>query len=117
MTISKDAKSPLFVIIGSTRGQGRSIIRELEVSPKSYRVRAITRDTTKPEAKELHDLGCEVVGIDVCTADAAKKAFEGVDIAFIMTSTDFSQDDFPAKVRASDLIPFFINRQSDDGVL
>ncbi|KLO16751.1 NAD(P)-binding protein [Schizopora paradoxa] len=97
MTISKATNSPLFVVIGSTKGQGRSIIRELEVSSKPYRVRAITRNAAKPEAKELQELGCEVVEIDVSTVDAAKKAFEGADIAFVMTSTDFSQENFIEK--------------------
>ena len=108
MTISKDADSPLFVVLGSTKGQGRSIIRELEVSSKPYRVRAITRNAAKPEAKELQDLGCEVVEIDVSNADAAIKAFEGANVAFVMKSTDFTQDNFVEKVLASSSNSFSI---------
>ncbi len=103
MTISKAANAPLFVVVGSTGGQGRSTIHALEDSSKPYRVRAVTRDTTKPKAKELQALGCEVVEADVTTVDGAKKAFEDAEIAFVMTPTDFTHDNVAERVRASRL--------------
>ncbi|KLO16756.1 NAD(P)-binding protein [Schizopora paradoxa] len=89
MTISKDSSAPIFVVVGSTGGQGGSVVRAIQESSKPYRVRAITRDAAKPKAKELASLGCEVVEADISTPDGAKKAFEGADFAFAMTLTDF----------------------------
>lgn len=89
MTISKDASAPIFVVVGSTGGQGGSVVRAIQASLEPYRVRAITRDATKPAAQALQSLGCDVVQADVATPDGAKKAFEGAEIAFVMTVTDF----------------------------
>ncbi len=98
MTISKDASVPLFTVVGATGGQGGSTVRALQASSKPYRVRAITRDASKPAAKELQALGCEIVEVNVNTADGAKKAFEGADVAFVMTHTEFQTADFAEKV-------------------
>lgn len=61
MTISSDTSAPLFVVVGSTGVQGRSVIKALQESPKPYRTRAVTRDVSKDPAKELDRIGCEVV--------------------------------------------------------
>jgi len=94
MTISKDTSAPLFTVVGATGGQGGSTVRALQASSKPYRVRAITRDASKPAAKELQALGCEIVEDNVNTADGARKAFEGADVAFVMTHTEFQTADF-----------------------
>lgn len=97
MTISKDTSAPLFTVVGSTGGQGGSVVRAIQASSKPYQVRAITRDTSKPVATELKSLGCEIVEADISTSEGAKKAFEGADVAFVMTVADFETADFLAK--------------------
>ncbi|KAJ9094296.1 hypothetical protein QFC20_006924 [Naganishia adeliensis] len=61
MIISSDTSAPLFVVVGSTGVQGRSVIKAPQESPKPYRIRAVTRDVSKDPAKELDRIGCEVV--------------------------------------------------------
>lgn len=91
--ILQDGSSPLFVIVGATGVQGRSVIKALQESPKPYRVRAITRDVTKETAKDLERIGCEVVQGDVDDRVSLEKAFEGVQYAFFMTNSDFAARD------------------------
>ena len=90
MTIVKTLSAPLFAVVGATGTQGGSIIRALQASAKQYRVRAITRDTSKPAAQELEALGCELRAADVSTLDGALKAFEVADIAFAITLSDYA---------------------------
>jgi hypothetical protein len=104
MTITQDSSAPLFVVVGSTGTQGRSGIKALEESSKPYRVRAITRDTTRPAAQELEKIGCEVVKADVEDVESLKEAFEGATYAFLMTNSDYT-DQSPEFEHAS--YPFF----------
>lgn len=90
MTISQDSSAPLFAVIGSTGTQGRSVIKALEESAKPYRVRAITRDTTKPAAKDLERIGCHLVKADVEDAESLKAALTGAAYAFLMTNSDYT---------------------------
>lgn len=90
MTISQGPSAPLFAIIGSTGTQGRSVIKALEESINPYRVRAVTRDTSKPAAQELEKIGCEVVQADVEDVASLKTAFEGATYAFLMTNSDYT---------------------------
>lgn len=90
MTITSSPSAPLFVVVGSTGTQGSAAIRSLKASTKSYRVRAITRDVSKPAAKELEALGCEVFAADLASLDELKAAFEGAEYGFAMTLSDYS---------------------------
>ena len=90
MTITQDSPVPLFAVIGSTGTQGRSVIKALEESTKPYRVRAITRDTSKPAAQNLAKIGCDVVNADVEDVESLKKAFRGASYAFLMTNSDYT---------------------------
>lgn len=85
MTIVKDTSVPLVVVVGATGIQGGSVIRALAASDKSYRIRGLTRDASKPAAQELAKLGIEVhaVNLVVQNAPAVKAAFKGADIAFV----------------------------------
>jgi hypothetical protein len=47
------------------------------------------RDTSKPIAKELESMGCEAFAADVGTPEGANKAFEGADLAFCMTLSEY----------------------------
>ncbi|KAF9525363.1 hypothetical protein CPB83DRAFT_859707 [Crepidotus variabilis] len=89
MTITSEPTAPLFTVVGATGAQGASTIHALKASTKAYRIRAITRDPSKPAAKKLEDLGCELVEADIDTKAGATKAFAGSDYVFGMTLSDY----------------------------
>jgi hypothetical protein len=89
MTITQDSSAPLFTVIGLTGIQGRSVIKALEESTKAYRVRAITRDTSKPAAQDFAKIGCDVVKADIENVESLKEAFGGATYAFLMTISDY----------------------------
>lgn len=60
--------SKLITVFGATGTQGGSVIRTIIADPKlsnEFRVRAVTRDPGKPNAKALAEQGIEV--IQVCS--------------------------------------------------
>lgn len=65
--------------------QGGSVVRELARSDRAYRVRGLTRDTTKPAAQALTKDGVELYGVTIALDNeaAVKEAFCGADIAFV----------------------------------
>jgi uncharacterized protein YbjT (DUF2867 family) len=73
MTITQDSSAPLLGVVGSTGTQGCSVIKALEDFTKAYRVRAITRDTSKPAAQDLAKIGCDVVEADGENVESLKK--------------------------------------------
>ena len=85
MTISQELSAPLVVVVGATGTQGGSVIKALAESDKPYRIRGLTRDTSKPAALKLKAQGAELfsVSISVENADMVHKAFEGANIAFV----------------------------------
>ncbi|KAK9894420.1 NAD(P)-binding protein [Cystobasidium minutum MCA 4210] len=93
MTITSSADAPLFVVVGATGTQGRSIIDAISADSKEYRVRGITRDPSKSNAQDLAKLGVEVVPGDVDDATSIEKAFQGAEVAFAMTVTDYWSPD------------------------
>lgn len=59
----------LLTVFGATGRQGGSVIRTVLADPglsQKFRIRGITRDVNKPDAKALADEGVEV--ISVCSA-------------------------------------------------
>ncbi|KAJ7150084.1 NAD(P)-binding protein [Mycena crocata] len=88
MTITQSPSAPLVAVVGATGNQGGSVIKALAESDKLYRVRAFTRDATKPAAHELTKLDADVVAVSltVDNKDAVYKAFAGADVAFIVTN-------------------------------
>lgn len=100
MTITSSSSSPLFVVVGSTGTQGRSVIDAIASDDKEYRVRGITRDPSKTAAEELRELGCEVVTGDIGDAASIEKAFQGAEVVFGMTTTDYWSPDGEDKVKA-----------------
>ena len=92
MTITQSTSAPLVVIGGATGNQGGSVLRYLRESDKEYRLRALTRDNTKPKAKALSELGVDVVSIDLKpeNKDKIQEVYSGADIVFVGTlSTTF----------------------------
>jgi uncharacterized protein YbjT (DUF2867 family) len=58
--------SKLLTVFGATGNQGGSVIRTVLEHPqlsKTYTIRAVTRDVSKPAATALKDKGCEVVAV------------------------------------------------------
>jgi uncharacterized protein YbjT (DUF2867 family) len=58
--------SKIFTVFGATGNQGGSVVRHVLDHPelsKTYKIRAITRDVSKPASLALKDKGCEVVAV------------------------------------------------------
>jgi uncharacterized protein YbjT (DUF2867 family) len=58
--------SKLLTVFGATGNQGGSVIKTVLEHPslsKTYRIRAITRDASKPAAVALKEQGVEVVTV------------------------------------------------------
>lgn len=80
--------SNLLVVLGATGNQGGSVINSIlgDATAKSmFKIRAITRDTTKPKAKALADRGAEVVAADLADKESLARAFEGAYAVFSVT--------------------------------
>jgi uncharacterized protein YbjT (DUF2867 family) len=58
--------SKLITVFGATGNQGGSVIRTIIGDPqlsKEFRVRAVTRDLSKPKAQALADQGIELIQV------------------------------------------------------
>ena len=70
--------SKLLVVFGATGQQGGSVatyvLNDPELS-KQYKVRAISRDVTKPAAQALQKAGAEVVKADADDKESLKHAY------------------------------------------
>ena len=85
MTISKEPSAPLIVVVGATGLQGGSVVTNLEASDKPYRMRALTRDTSKLSAQALAKRGVEVVSCNISVGNEAEvhKAFKDALFVFV----------------------------------
>ncbi len=73
-------------VIGATGAQGGGLVRAiLRDSGGEFRARAITRDPQSDKARELAQLGAEVVAADVDDEDSLRRAFEGAYGAYCVT--------------------------------
>ena len=66
----------MILVSGATGQQGGAVARNL--LRRGFGVRALTRDTEKPEARELADLGAEVVGGDLEDRASIERVLDGV---------------------------------------
>lgn len=84
--------SNVLVVFGATGNQGNSVakyvLKDAQLS-KKFKVRAVTRDPTKPAAIELQKLGAEVVSADWNQTDTVGKALENAHTVFLVTVVDF----------------------------
>jgi uncharacterized protein YbjT (DUF2867 family) len=78
MTISN--RTQTILVTGATGKQGGAVARHLLA--KSFRVRALSRDPSKPAARELAELGIEVVQGDLDDRRSLDRAIDGVHGAF-----------------------------------
>ncbi|KAI5452805.1 hypothetical protein NCC49_000550 [Naganishia albida] len=86
MVASQDSSAPLITVFGATGTQGGSVIDHLVSSSKPYRIRAVTRDPSKPSGKKLQEKGCEVVKAEMGNADEVKNVVQGSEIVFGVTN-------------------------------
>ncbi|KAG0238264.1 hypothetical protein BGW42_006544 [Actinomortierella wolfii] len=82
--------SKLLVVFGATGNQGGSVVKHIARDPvlsKEYRIRAVTRDPSKPEAKALTNLGhnIEVVQGDVNDVSSLERVLKGAHSVFAVT--------------------------------
>ncbi|KAK9431019.1 hypothetical protein V1505DRAFT_369753 [Lipomyces doorenjongii] len=81
--------SRLLVVFGATGNQGGSVIRHVladQTLSKEFKIRGITRDTTKPAAKQLIEKGVEVVTGNMSDANSLAAAVKGADTVFLVTN-------------------------------
>lgn len=90
--------SRLVVVVGITGNQGGSVAESF-LTDNNWRVRAITRDPSKPAAQEWAARGVELVAADQDDVDSLKKAFTGAHAIFAMT--DYWAPLSDPKVRAA----------------
>ena len=74
MTEGQNAHRPILVC-GATGSQGGAVARSL--LDRGFRIRALTRDAQKPEARALVDRGAEVVQGDMDDRSSVDRALEG----------------------------------------
>jgi uncharacterized protein YbjT (DUF2867 family) len=80
--------SKLLVVLGATGKQGGSVVNAILADPaasKNFKLRAISRDTSKPAAKALADRGVDVVVADLMDQASLVKAFDGAYAVFAVT--------------------------------
>ena len=76
----------IIAVIGATGAQGGGLVRAILDDPESgFAARAVTRNANSDKAKELANLGAEVVEADVENLESLKKAFHGCYGAYCVT--------------------------------
>jgi len=74
------------VVFGATGAQGGGLARAILNDPKSeFGVRAVTRDIHSEKARQLRDMGAEVVTADIDDKKSIRQALEGAYGAFFVT--------------------------------
>jgi uncharacterized protein YbjT (DUF2867 family) len=65
--------SKLLTVFGATGTQGGSVIRAVLADPilsKGFKIRAVTRDVSKPSAQDLANQGVEVISVSYSSTEA-----------------------------------------------
>ena len=76
----------VIAVAGATGAQGGGLVRAILGDPSGgFAVRALTRDINAEKARELANLGAEVVAADLDDAGSLNRAFEGAHGAFCVT--------------------------------
>ncbi len=77
----------IIAVIGATGAQGGGLVRAILNDPDgSFKVRAITRNKNSDKAKQLEELGAEVVEANIDEKNTISKAFEGAYGAYCVTN-------------------------------
>lgn len=83
------ADKKILVVFGATGNQGGSIIDAVLGDSKTaneFKIRGITRDPSKPNAKALEAKGVECVAADINNKDQIEAAFKDAYAIFAMTN-------------------------------
>ncbi|KAF9348442.1 hypothetical protein BGX26_000155 [Mortierella sp. AD094] len=82
--------SKVLVVFGATGQQGGSIVDYVINDPelsKQFKVRGVTRDSSKPAAQALKQKGVDVVEGDMDDIESLKKAVQGAHTVFAITKS------------------------------
>ena len=80
------ADRDVIAVAGATGAQGGGMVRAILADKGSrFAVRALTRDVKSPAARELANLGAEVVAADVDSPESLGRAFKGAYGAYCVT--------------------------------
>ena len=80
------AEGKMIAVVGATGAQGGGLVRAILADKSSgFTVRALTRDPESEKAKELEQLGAEVVKADLDSGPSLRTAFDGCYGAFCVT--------------------------------
>ncbi|OAK94116.1 putative nucleoside-diphosphate-sugar epimerase [Phaeosphaeriaceae sp. SRC1lsM3a] len=81
--------SKIITVFGATGNQGGSVVTHLlndsQIS-QEFKIRGITRDTSKPAAQELAKKGVEVVTADLNSKDSLRSALKDSHTVFLVTN-------------------------------
>jgi uncharacterized protein YbjT (DUF2867 family) len=83
------APSKVLTVFGATGNQGGSVVNNVLSNSKlssEYKLRGITRDPSKPNAKKLSDKGVEMVSADMNDKATLQKAISGSTAVFAVTN-------------------------------
>src|SRR5689334_11919439 len=87
MPAPRDPNAPLLTVFGATGAQGGGLVRAVLARDKpDFRVRAVTRKPDGDRARELMQLGAEVVAADLDDAGSVERAMRGAHGAFCVTN-------------------------------
>lgn len=76
----------ILAVFGATGAQGGGVVRAILNDKKSeFTVRAVTRDATSEKAKELANIGAEVIEADIDDRQSLKRALAGAYGAYFVT--------------------------------
>jgi uncharacterized protein YbjT (DUF2867 family) len=81
--------SKILTVFGATGNQGGSVIKAVLADPvlsKEYKIRAITRDASKPAAQALAAKGVEVVSADMSSKASVAPAVQGAHTVYLVTN-------------------------------
>ncbi|KAK7428138.1 hypothetical protein QQZ08_005377 [Neonectria magnoliae] len=81
--------SKLITVFGATGIQGGSVIRAIlndATLSKEFKIRGVTRDTSKPAAKELEARGVEVVSADISFVEQVAPVVKDAHTVFLITN-------------------------------
>lgn len=87
--VSDMSPTKLLTVFGATGNQGGSVVEAVLAHPtlsKEYKIRAITRDPSKPNAQALAAKGVEPVKADTGDSESVKHALEGSYAVFAVTN-------------------------------
>ncbi|KAF9891680.1 hypothetical protein FE257_003692 [Aspergillus nanangensis] len=81
--------SKILTVFGATGNQGGSVIKAILADPvlsQTWKLRAITRDPSKPAAEKLAQAGVEVISADLSSPETVLPAVTGAHSVFLVTN-------------------------------